>query len=167
MMYTLHAPDFIAPEANRIDPDQEDARFDSVVAIPDGLAKWALILPPFWLIWHRLWGALVIYAAIALPLFLMLGTGYSLAALCLGGLPGLYLLLEGHNLRRDALARSGWQSLGVVEAQDEKEAILRFLTRWSEIGEQSKSMSDRSPALAQNPVLSRPGTPDDRLAFGL
>ncbi|MEM1038149.1 MAG: DUF2628 domain-containing protein [Pseudomonadota bacterium] len=167
MMYTVHAPAEIGPLRLDASEQAEDHRFDNVIAVPDGMAKWALILPPFWLAWHRLWGALTIYAAITLVLLSLLGTGFFTITLFLGGLPGLYLLLEGNNLRRDALGRSGWKTIDVLEAANETEAITRFLARWTETGPQTSV-----PTQPYSPSMTRPQTvaatgPNDRLAFGL
>lgn len=145
----------------------EDHRFDNVLAVPDGMAKWALILPPFWLAWHRLWGALTIYAAITLVLLSLLGTGYFTITLLLGGLPGLYLLLEGNNLRRDALGRSGWKTIDVLEAANESEAITRFLARWTDAEAPTPDRTQPSPPSVTRPQTVAPTGPNDRLAFGL
>ncbi|MEL6745040.1 MAG: DUF2628 domain-containing protein [Pseudomonadota bacterium] len=167
MMYTLHAPDEIGPMPLDGSERGEDHRFDNILAVPDGMAKWALILPPFWLAWHRLWGALTIYAAITLVLLSLLGTGYFTITLLLGGLPGLYLLLEGNNLRRDALGRSGWKTIDVLEAANEGEAITRFLARWTETKPQAAARTHPYSASMTPPRTVGADGPNDRLAFGL
>jgi len=175
MMYTLHAPQgfasAIGSDPIQIEPKADDARLDDLTAIPDGVAKWALILPPFWLAWHRLWGALIIYCAVVLVLLSLLGTGFAMAALVLGGIPGFYLFLEGNSLRRDAMARAGWDNLGVVEAADDDEAIIRFLAGWpdnmsADLG-QTSGQADQRTWPNQPQSMTSVSNPDDRLAFGL
>jgi len=174
MIYTLHAPDgpdgFLASiEAGQtsIQSPADDARFDMLTAIPDGTAKWALIFPPFWLAWHRLWGALIIYAAVVLVLLSLLNTGFAVAVLVLGGLPGLYLFLEGNSLRRDFMARAGWQSLGVVEAANEEEAIMRFVADWPSKVQQLNILETKGSAQTPKMDVAMSSRSDDRLAFGL
>ena len=66
---------------------------------------------------------LVVAAAISLAVKL---AGNQFVAM-LSALPGLYLFLEGQELRRGELERQGWQFEGIVEAANEEEAELRFL----------------------------------------
>ncbi|MEN0040622.1 MAG: DUF2628 domain-containing protein [Pseudomonadota bacterium] len=95
------------------------------IAIPEGKAPWALIAPPLWLAWHKLWWALVVYLLVTAIALSLLATPAAPVTLLLGGLPGLYLLLEGHQLRRNKLERMGWRFVGVAEGHDEHEAIAR------------------------------------------
>ena len=45
----------------------------------------------------------------------------------LGGLPGIYLWLEGHQLRRNNLEAHGYELTHVIEAPDEKTALARVI----------------------------------------
>jgi len=119
MIHTIHIP----PSA-----DVWEA-----VAIPETKAPWALIAPPFWLAFHKLWWALVVYLFVAVTGFVLLTTPAAPAAFLLGGLPGLYLLLEGHQLRRNALERDGWTFAGVAEGHDPEEALARHFGRLTDM----------------------------------
>ena len=69
MIYTIH---MIQSRPVALLGADEDARFDGLVAISDGWAKWAVVAPPIWLAVHRLWFALLIYVlvmALGLVLF--------------------------------------------------------------------------------------------------
>lgn len=121
--YTFHQPQGAPIEAQR-----EDA-FDDVRAIPDGLSFWAIIFPLAWLIWHKMWIELGFYLVIAALVSGLLATVYAPAAMVLSGLPGVYLWLEGHNLRREKLRRSGYRLVDVIEAKDEKTAFARFVSK--------------------------------------
>ena len=116
MIHTIHIPPATDAGAGDI---------GEAVAIPEGKAPWALIAPPFWLAWHRLWWALTVYLLVTAIGLSLLATPLAPAALLLGGLPGIFLLLEGHQLRRNKLERLGWQFVGVAEGHDENEAIAR------------------------------------------
>ena len=92
----------------------------------------ALILPLFWLLWHRLWvgllgwiGAVVIIGGIiwALNLDQITAAAASLS-------PALVVALEGTELRRRKLLRQGFREAGVVVADDLEDAERRFFARW-------------------------------------
>jgi hypothetical protein len=106
----------------------EHAR-DRTVFIRDGFSLLAFLVPPLWLLWHRLWieAALVFAASVGLgALGEILGLGTAGAALSL--LVSLYVGLEGAALRIAALSRRGWADRGVVEADNRDEAEIRYLT---------------------------------------
>ena len=75
---------------------------ERAVLIRDGFAFLAFLVPPLWLLWHRLW----IEAALAFAV----GVG-----------------LEGPALRINALRRRGWREWGAVEASGMAEAEIRYL----------------------------------------
>ena len=88
------------------------------VLVRDAFSVLAFLLPPLWLLWHRLW----IEAALAFALGVALtalgevaGLGFAGAALSL--LVSIYVGLEGAALRVNALRRRGWREWGVVEAK--------------------------------------------------
>ena len=107
---------------------REDA-FDTVKAVPEAVSIWAIIFPAPWLIWHGLWVELGFYLLALVLIAGLFATPYAPAALLLSGLPGLYLWLEGHNLRRGKLTRKGYQMVDVVQAVDEKTAFARFIDK--------------------------------------
>ena len=105
----------------------EDAR-DRAAFIRDGFSVIAFLVPPLWLLWHRLWieAALVFAASVGLgALGEIAGMGAAGAGLSL--LVSLYVGLEGAALRIAALTRRGWRDRGVVEAGSREEAEIRYL----------------------------------------
>lgn len=133
-------------------------RPDTISAIPEAAAKWALVAPPIWLAWHRLWFALAVYLLIGALVLAMLFTPYWPAALVLGGIPAIYLFLEGHQLRRRALDRAGAVMLGVVDASSAEIAVARFLDE--------HGMAEREPTTPSRPVPAA-ARRDDSPTFGL
>jgi len=99
-----------------------------VVFVKDGFSWPAFFIPFVWMIWHRLWLALVTYVVVAAGLA---GIGYlsgfpdSLATL-LGLLINLFFGLEGNNFRRRSLARRGYHEVADIVASDREEAAWRY-----------------------------------------
>ena len=95
--------------------------------VPDKKATFALIFPPLWLAWKRLWLALLAYIVVMVAIFLLAFLYPSIAVSYLSILPGFYLLLEGHQLVRNDLENKGWKYAGIVEGENLEEAEIRFL----------------------------------------
>jgi hypothetical protein len=108
--------------------DDDDG--NSVVFIKDGFSWPAFVIPFVWMIWHRLWLALVAYIVAVAGLA---GIGYlsgfpdNLATM-LGLLVNVFFGLEGNNLRRRALARRGYHEVADVVASDRDEAAWRYFS---------------------------------------
>ena len=98
-----------------------------IAVVPERTAFWAIFAPPLWLAWHRLWFALALYLIIAGALLALLTTSYWLVTIMLGGLPGLYLWFEGHQLRRNHLEAHGYELTHVIDAPDETTALARMI----------------------------------------
>jgi hypothetical protein len=119
-VYTVHEPLLRGRETSP-DPD----RF---VFVRDGFYFWAFVFSLLWLIWHRLWLALIGYIVVVAVLEAGLralgvsNTALSVAVLLVSLLVGL----EGSTLRRLKLARRGWKTVGVVSAVDLEDAERRF-----------------------------------------
>ena len=114
-IYTVHLP-----------PISGSGNDDRARMISEAPALLALIFPALWLIWHRLWYALAAYLLLAAIVSV---TAQWTANDALGGLmiiPGLYLFLEGRQLLRARLERRGWRFAGVVEAESEAEADIKW-----------------------------------------
>jgi hypothetical protein len=92
--------------------DGQDVRF-----IRDGFSFWALILPFFWLLWHRLWIAAAAYAVIALVLAGVDAEGWGPGLWAASAAITLLVALEGQNLRVAALHAKGWTTDAVVDAE--------------------------------------------------
>jgi hypothetical protein len=123
--FTIHAP---PPRAGETHSDPE--RF---VFVRDGFHFWAFALTPLWLLWRRLWLALVLYliatGAIDAGLyeFGASWTAKTLVSLVIDLLIGL----EAATIWRWTLERRSWRALGFVVAEDEEVAEQRFYDAWS------------------------------------
>lgn len=135
MIFTIH----MQPQQQFV--GAEITRFDGLVVVPESHANWALLFPPFWLFHHRLWFALGVYGLIVILSMALLATPLAPAVLFLSGLPGVYLFLEGHQLRRAKLEAEGYALVDVVEASDERTALERFLCAYEgpELGKSTVS----------------------------
>ena len=104
-----------------------EQRLEQAVFLRDGFSWLGFLVPPLWLLWHRLWLEAVL-AFLAMALFSGLGEALSLpvAGGLLGLLVSLYVGLEGQAMRAAALRRRGWQDWGVVEADRADTADLRY-----------------------------------------
>jgi len=87
----------------------------------------ALLVPPIYLAVHRLWFALAVYLGGVLAILLAGAFIGQAPALFLTGLASLYVWLEGGELRRRTLERSGWVEFGPVNASGRAEAELRLV----------------------------------------
>jgi len=109
-----------------MEPPAADAA-ERAVLVRDGFAVLAFLVPPLWLLWHRLWieALLALAASIALAtLGEQAGLGFLGASLSL--LVSLYVGLEGQALRIAGLRRKGWSQWGVLEAGNAAEAEIRY-----------------------------------------
>ncbi len=97
--------------------------------IPDGKSIVALVFPVIWLAWYRLWFWLTLYLVIVLAFGMLAEWSGNPVFGLVSVLPGLYFFLEGNALRSRALEQKGWQLDGVVFADNEEEAELRYLFR--------------------------------------
>jgi hypothetical protein len=92
----------------------------------------ALILPLFWLLWHRLWVGLLgwIGAVVLIGIVIWALNLDQITAAAASLIPSLVVALEGTELRRRKLLRRGFRDTGVVVAEDLEDAERRFFTRW-------------------------------------
>lgn len=98
------------------------------VFVKDGFSWPAFLIPFIWLVWHRMWLALVGYVVAVVALA---GTGYLVGfpdslSFWLGLLLNLFMGLEGNNFRRRSLERRGYQEVADVVGDDREEAAWRF-----------------------------------------
>lgn len=109
-----------------MEPPGDAGQADGARLIRDGFSWMAFILPPLWLLWHRLWIEALL-AFVALGLLMVLGelAGFGLAGWSLTLLVSLYVGLEGHAMRVNALRRRGWRDWGVVSADRCEDAEAR------------------------------------------
>lgn len=123
---------------------------DATTFVRDGFSWLGFLVPPLWLLWHRLWIEAGL-AVVAIGASAALGEAFGLPAA--GALLTLLVMLgvglEGQALRIAALARRGWRQWGVVVADDLDDADARYAT-------------DAASAVSQEPLpepRSLPGTP--------
>jgi len=103
-------------------------RAERIVFVRDRFAWGAFLLGPLWLLWRRLWLALIGYiVAVGLVMVALrfAGVGPNWRAFA-GVLIALPLGFEGANLRRWTLVRRGWRDLGIVIGDDIEAAERRF-----------------------------------------
>ena len=123
-VYTVHAP--IANHA-------DIAATDRFAFVRDGFHFWAALLGPVWLVWHRLWLALIgwIIVAIAIDVGMArLGAGGT-AIFLANVLIALLMGFEASSIRRWTLSRRNWRQLDIVVAGNEETAERRFFDRWA------------------------------------
>jgi hypothetical protein len=113
-IYTIHKPPL---------GDMEQSRF-----IREGVNFFALVVPLIWLVWHRLWLALLAYVAVMIAIGLAGRVMGGVGAILLSALPGLYLFVEGNELLRNRLSRSGYTLADVVEGDNVRDAEIRYFT---------------------------------------
>ena len=123
-VYTVHAPLASAADFRAT---------DKFIFVRDGFHFWAMVFGPLWLIWKRLWLALLgwIIAIVALEIVLArLGAG-SAAIVSADVMVALLMGFEAASLQRWTLSRRNWRQLDVVVADDEEAAERRFFDRWT------------------------------------
>src|SRR3954471_9809932 len=123
-VYTVHAP-----VANGADL----AATDRFAFVRDGFHFWAAVLTVIWLVWHRLWLALIgwIVLMVALQFGLVaLGAGRG-TILFADVLIAILIGFEAASLRRWTLSRRKWRQLDIVVGDDEESAERRFFDRWT------------------------------------
>lgn len=157
-VYTVHAPASYYATDVRTTPDK-------LVFVRDGFYFWAFVAAILWLIWHRLWLALIAYLAISVAadvLFTRLGVGVG-ARFLIMAVFALLVGLEAGTLRRWKLSRGKWRQLDTVVADSEEAAERRFFERWNA---RSAQESDRG-AMASPPPLPRASIAQSQGIIGL
>ena len=107
----------------------DQASLERATIIKDGFSWPAFIFAQLWLIYHRLWLALLIWvlAEVAFTLLVLphIATGTFIAV---DGLAHLFIGFEGNRLRQAKGARRA-MLVDVVEGRDRDEAEARFFAR--------------------------------------
>ena len=127
---------------------------DSFQLVSDAKSPFALLFPPIWLAWHKLWLPLLVYGVIAIAILLLAAWSPSAPIGWLAMLPGLFLMIEGNELLRRKLERNGWQFAGVIEAGTREDAEVRFITENTDVF-QSEAVG-LAPAPATNMATHAP-----------
>jgi len=141
--YSVHTPP---------DDPQSPERF---AFIKDGFSWPAFFVPILWILWHRLWLALVWYIVFVLLVawtgrLTTEGTAFAVAIL-----GSLLLGLEGNNLRRLAVEGRGWGEIGSSFGRNIGEAEARFFTS----GDSGLDPLDRRAAMLRAAYSSEPPGP--------
>ncbi|RUU29191.1 DUF2628 domain-containing protein [Mesorhizobium sp. M6A.T.Ce.TU.016.01.1.1] len=111
-----------------MEPPGRGEKSDMTAFVRDGFSWLGFLVPPLWLLWHRLWiEAALAFVAQALLSMLAEGLSLGLAGPLLSLLVSLYVGLEGQALRIAALRRRGWHEWGVVEADRLDDADTRYV----------------------------------------
>jgi hypothetical protein len=121
-VYTVHAP---------VNHGADLAATDKFTFVRDGFHFWAALLSPVWLVWHRLWLALLgwIAVTVAVDLGLMaLGAGRG-AIFAADVLIAILMGFEAATLQRWTLSRRNWRQLDIVVADNAESAERRFFDR--------------------------------------
>jgi len=124
LTFTVHEPP--NPPPDRID------RAESLVFVKDGFSWAAALFAPFWLLVHRLWWPLLGYLVLSGAFeFVRQASSLDPRWISLAG-TALHLLIgfEADTLRRWALGRRGWRTLGAVTAKNAAEGERRFFEAW-------------------------------------
>lgn len=122
LTYTAHRKPDLLDQAN----DGSD-----IVFIKDGFSWPGLLIPFFWMIWHRLWLPLAVYLAAVALLALAGHVVFSLPdglMTSLGLLLNLFVGLEGNNFWRRALAKRGFEEIADIVADNSETASYRFFS---------------------------------------
>src|SRR5882724_11394291 len=123
-VYTVHAPTAHAADFRAT---------DKFVFLRDGFHFWAMVLGPLWLVWKRLWLALLGWLIVVggLEVAATALGGSRMAAVAIGIVMAVLTGLEASTLQRWTYSRRKWRQLDVVVADDEETAERRFFDRYT------------------------------------
>lgn len=120
---TVHEPAEVAADSV--------ARADAVRMVKEGIAWWALLFPALWLLYHRLWLALIGYLVLVTVIETALAyAGYWEVATWCALAFNVLLAFEANNLRRWTLDRKGYVMTGAVSGRDLEECELKYFSEW-------------------------------------
>lgn len=135
-----------------------------VAFVRDAFSWIAFIVPPLWLLFHRLWGeALIVFLALGVLSLVGEQAGWGLAGSLLTLLVSLYVGLEGQGMRLAALHRRGWRAWGAVEARTLFDAETRYAMERDE--EADGAGAEPAPRIMPGSASAR--TPHRGLVLGL
>lgn len=138
--------------------DEKDiaARAGKVAFVKEGFAWFALIVPAFWLLYHRMWIELIVFLALLAGLQFAFGFDrlgqelFSWAAMALSVL----VAFEANDLRGANLQRRGYRFAGIASGSDQSEAERNFFTDW--LPAQEKAAQVTAPAKKAAPAPKVP-----------
>lgn len=123
-VYTVHAP---------VNNGADLAATDKFTFVRDGFHFWAAVASPVWLLWHRLWLALIGWIVVTVALdFGLIAIGAGRGSILFADLLVAFLMgFEAASLQRWTLSRRKWRQLDIVVADDAESAERRFFDRWT------------------------------------
>lgn len=130
------------------------SRSEQAILVRDRFSWPAFLVPPLWLLWHRLWLEAVVAIAVMGGLSIvgeMAGMG--LAGSLMGLLVSIYVGLEGQAMRIAALCRRGYTQWGVVEGGNAEEAYIRYAHEAEAAPDEPERSVAIVPAEASGPRL--------------
>lgn len=134
--YTVHEPP--GAPADRIE------RAERLVFVKDGFSLMASVLTPVWMLFNRLWLALLAYVLVLAGLEAIVwaaGLSPKAAGWVMLGL-NVLVGLESDAIRRWTLARRGYTLIGSVTGRSSDECERRFFDAWLE---QQPFVSPKAP----------------------
>lgn len=134
-----------------------EARAGRVAFVKEGFAWFALIVPAFWMLYHRMWIELIVFLALLAGLQFAFGFDrlgqelFSWVALAITVL----FAFEANDLRGANIQRRGYRFAGIATGRDQSDAERRFFTAW--LPQQEKAaQSAQPPKKAPAPKLLAP-----------
>lgn len=126
-----------------------------IAFVRDGFAWLGLLLPFFWLLWHRLWIEALLFLAASIGLALLVEfAGLGAVAPFLSLILALYVGVEGATLRVWAATRRGWREWGVVEADTLEDAEARYFAERGDAAEPERIVQRAEPSRTVRPGVS-------------
>jgi hypothetical protein len=148
-VYTVHAPK---------SAETSPVATDRFVFVRDGFHVWAFIAGPFWLLFHRLWLALLGYLVLSFAGEIglsMLGIAAGPRMLVMFVI-ALLMGFEASSLRRWSLSRGKWRQLDVIVADNPEAAERRFFDRWANRRREDSYSTDRGAPPPTRHVAAQP-----------
>jgi hypothetical protein len=135
-----------------------DASDDRITLVRDGFHFWAFAMTLVWLVWHRLWWALLGYIAFSVAVaFLLSSLGVSGGSrMAVMVVISLLVGFEASSLWRWTLSRGKWRQLDVVVADDVEAAERRFFDRWANRRREHSYSTDRGAPPPTRHVAAQP-----------
>jgi hypothetical protein len=141
---------------------KKDGVADTVL-IRDEFSFVALILPFFWLLWHRLWFAALLFLLVSVGIALAADAFAASIAMAFVNLAiGIFVALEGPAWRIARFRRLDYAEAGTISADDMFEAELRWFGRDGAADVANPAV----PPVSKTPVLGRGEPQDLLLGFG-
>ena len=129
--YTVHAPPEEPPAPERF------------AFVKDGFSWPALFFTLLWILWHRMWLALIGWIIFVLVVAWTGRLAGDAEATIVAVIGGLLIGFEGNAIRRLSLESRGWRDVGESYGRNLAEAEIRFFHEWTSAEPQKR---DARPA---------------------